>query len=165
MEESQQGTEHDLPPTLTNLLGWTPWRSLGLLPVKFPGLQGRPKHSGAACEESEGAAGHGPFPSIHTALWVATLEDSEAATWEFTSLQWKPKDPWEIPGRSSRVPPTCTKLFRYLPWCRLGLLPRTSAPSTAGQNTWADAWEESWGATAHGPASHCCQQSMAEHQS
>ena len=32
---------------------------------------------------------------MHNALWVATLEDSGAATWEFTCLQRKPK---EIPG-------------------------------------------------------------------
>lgn len=71
----------------------------------------------------------------------------------------------ELPGRSSRVllgtdlPPTYTKFFAYLPWWSLGLLPRTSAPSRAGQNTLADA------CTGHAPASHFYQQSVTEYLS
>ena len=88
----------DLPPTLTKLLGWTPWRTLGLLPVKFRGLQGRPKHCRAACERSRRATRHGPAPNIHNALRVATPEESGATAWDFICLQRKPKYSWSCLG-------------------------------------------------------------------
>ena len=81
----------DMLPTWIKLLGWIPWRSLGLLPAKFRGLQGRPKHSGAAWEESQGATGLAPASNMDKTLWVATLKESGAATWDFSFLQRRPR--------------------------------------------------------------------------
>ena len=129
-----------LPPTLIKLLGWIPWRSLGLLPANFRGLQGRPKHSRAAWEESEGAAGHGPSPNRHNALRGATcrrvwgchlgmqLSPAEANT----LLQTAGRSHRELPDTD--LPSTGTKLFNNIPRNIIDYCPRLE-PSPEEVNT------------------------------
>ena len=66
-----KGQSMDMPPTHTKHLGCLPCRTRGLLPDKFPALQGRTKHSRAACHSSRS---HAPSPNIRNALWGSTLE-------------------------------------------------------------------------------------------
>ena len=120
-----KGHSMDMPPTHTKHLGCLPCRTRGLLPDKFPALQGRTKHSRAACHSSRS---HAPSPNIRNALWGSTLE-----IWGYylalplspeetsTLLEMPARNMGHLPGM--HMPPTDTKRLRWLPRRTLGLLP------------------------------------------
>ena len=81
----------DMPPISTELPGWLPWRSLGLLPSTSPPSAQGYKILAAAREEPRGGTGRGPASSIYKTPRVATLEESGAATWDFSSLHRRPE--------------------------------------------------------------------------
>ena len=150
----------DLHPTYTMPFGFLHEKCLRLLPGNSTVSRRNQNVPGDFWEESWGATGNGPAPNIDKTLWVATLEEPGLALWEFTCLQRRPTHSWRCLGgilgsyQAWTFPQhtqcsLCSDL-RSVGGCYLGILlsleETKSAPGAA--------WEDSWGATGHGPASN-----------